>query len=274
MRTLRMTGGAIALAAVAALPATAWDDPPQAQAPAPPAARQPATTNVIGTHQINRYAAIQQLQEDLKAKPDNLADWLILGELALEVAEDLPDAQAEKYHTMSRQAFEKALALDPDNAGLKAAVQFAKDREANAEALAASRTQATTNYLAARRRELAQPGASPTVQVYTSPPVTTMRTLPAPRANLDPNVAPAGATVTTYPVYPQPVYQPYYTPQGQPYTYQQYSNSYYPPGSTIGTPNGSATTLRQYIQQFPRVMTNQFNRAVTPVAPTTTVPPR
>lgn len=267
MRILRMIGGALAVAAVAALQAKAQDNSPRANAPAPPAAGQTASANVIGTHQINRYAAIQQLQKDLKAKPDNLADWLILGELAQEVAEDLPDAQAEKYGAMSRQAFEKALALDPDNPGLRAAVQFAKDRETNAEALAASRNKATTSYLDARRRELAQPGASPSVQVYTSPPVVTSRTLPTPGANLDPNASPAAAKVTTYPAYPQPIYQPYYTPQGQPYTYRQYSNSYYPPGSTIGTPNASATTLRQYIQRFPRVMTNQFNRAVAPVAP-------
>ena len=44
-----------------------------------------------------------------------MADWIILGELAYEVALDLPADQATRYYRISRDAYEKAaLAIQPD----------------------------------------------------------------------------------------------------------------------------------------------------------------
>ena len=44
---------------------------------------------MIGSHQIDRFEAIRQLQQSLRANPNNTADWVILGELAHEVALDV-----------------------------------------------------------------------------------------------------------------------------------------------------------------------------------------
>ena len=106
---------------------------PAAMAPAPAqqaAAARHAAPPLISTHQINRYDAINQLQAALKANPNSLADWVILGELSHEAALDAPRDHAAKFYQMSRDAYERALTLDPNTAGLKAAVQFARDREA------------------------------------------------------------------------------------------------------------------------------------------------
>ena len=72
------------------------------------------------------------------------------------------------------------------------------------------------------------------------------------------NGAPQGQTIcdavqppATY--YPTPVYQPFYSPQGQPLTYQQYSNGYLPPNPSTAPP----MTLRQYSQQLPGMLMNQ-----------------
>ena len=66
-----------------------------------------ASSNTIGTHQIDRFAAINQLQADLKSDTNNLANWAILGELAHEVALDLPEGQDNAYYKLSRQSYEK-----------------------------------------------------------------------------------------------------------------------------------------------------------------------
>jgi len=124
---------------------------------------------VISTHQIDRYDAINQLQAAVRAKPNSLADWVILGELAHEVALDAPPDQATRYYQISRDAYEHALALDPNNAGLKAAVQFARDREAGADRFEQIRDQATRTYIEARRRDLAATGHVPTVRAFVPP---------------------------------------------------------------------------------------------------------
>ena len=67
---------------------------------------------------------------------------------------DLPADQAAKYYRISRDAYDKALELAPDNQGLKAAAQFARDREASAEKLESARSRAAATYLDARRRDL------------------------------------------------------------------------------------------------------------------------
>jgi len=129
---------------------------------------------VIGTHQIDRYEAISKLQQTLKENPKSLADWVILGELAHEVAHDLPSDQAAQYYRMSRDAYEKALALDPDNPGLKAAVQFAQDQEAESTRFEAARHQAAATYLDARRRDLAATNYAPSLRVYGTPGATSL----------------------------------------------------------------------------------------------------
>jgi tetratricopeptide (TPR) repeat protein len=175
----------------------------RAQAPAPARVQpQQAAGRVIGTHLIDRYEAIQQVRQALTKDPNNLNDWIILGELSQEVAADVPSNLAAGYHKLAREAYESALKLKPDDPNLKAAAQFAREQEQGSEHFAQTRRQAAGAYLAARRRELAQPGAGPTVRRY---------------------VGPTGTTPGSY------SYQPFATAGGQPYTYRQYSSSYYSP---------------------------------------------
>ncbi len=129
-------------------------------------AAEPSAPHVIGTQQINRFEAIRQLQQTVKQNSKSLADWVILGELAHEVAIDLPADQAEAYYKMSRNAYENALELAPDNPGVKAAVQFAKDEEQGLDRFEKSRTAATQMYLAARRRDLAATRFTPSLRVF------------------------------------------------------------------------------------------------------------
>jgi len=183
-------------------PVSQTQTPTQAQAP-----------TMISTHQIDRYEAIRQLQGELKSDPNNKADWIILGELAHEVAFELPRDQDVAYYRISREAYEHALQLDPNNPGLKAAVQFARDQEAGSARFDETRRRGVGSYLAARRRELAASGMSPTLRVYASPSA-----VPTQGGN-----APAP---------PAPTYQPYVPVQGRPYTYRQYSESTLPSVST------------------------------------------
>ena len=94
---------------------------------------------------------------------------------------DVPSDIADKYYVMSRNAFESALALDPDNPGLKAAVQFARDQQASASTFEQSRDAATDTFLTARRRDLAAMRNTPSVRVVsvtpTFPPGVIPRTL-------------------------------------------------------------------------------------------------
>jgi hypothetical protein len=226
---------------------------------------------VIGTEQIDRYDAIKALQNDLKANPQSLADWIILGELAHEVAIDASADQAPRYFTMSREAYEKALALAPTNAGLKAAVQFAKDQEAHSAEFEKIRDRATQAYLEARRRDLAATNYTPTIRVMT-PLTSTPVVEPATPAGLSSRVPtrPDDATPAITPppavvrdtanmgvrqIYSSaPTYQAYTLPQGTPYTFQQYSSSYYPAGTY---PAGTVPmTVQRYHQQYVNPLLN------------------
>ena len=183
--------------------------PVAAQTPQPPPT-QGSTARLIGTHQIDRYAAIEQVRKALEADPKNLADWILLGELAQEVGEDAPADRAEGYFRLARESYEDALKLDPNNEGLKAAAKFAADQERGAEKKQAARLHATTSYLSSRRRELTESGYSPTIRVYPS------------------STGAATATPGASP-YAFPRYQPYVGRGGNPYTYQQHDDSFFNP---------------------------------------------
>ena len=170
----------------------------------------------------------------MKSAPNVVGDWVILGELAHEVALDVPAGQDNAYYRISRDAYERAQALAPTNPGLKAAVQFARDQEAGARRFDAARKAAARTYLDSRRRAMARSGINPTVRVYAAAP-----TPPPPSRELPAATAPA-PVASTY-----AVNRPYYTPQGQPFTYQQYQQSYLPATATpAGGPvqNGASST--------------------------------
>ena len=250
MRTMNRPGWALVLSA-----ATTWTAAAPAQSPAP--SYSPPTT--IGSHQIDRFEAIRQLQADLRSDPNNLANWVILGELSHEVAADLPDGQDDAYYRISSEAYERASQLDPNNNALRAAVQFARDQEANAASFDAQRKRGVATYLQARRREIATNGANPTVLTYETP-------APATYAAQQPNAGQRTEVVTPaspqpgYPqaAYPQPTYRNYSNPQGQPLQYNQYSNGYLPPATP--DPATPPTTLRQFGQQLPGLLLNEATR--------------
>ena len=176
----------------------------------------PDTSNhSIGTHHIDRFEAIHLLQESLKSNPNDTAAWIVLGELAHEVAQDLSSQDDEPYYKLSEEAYQKALALQPKNAGLKAAVDFAREQKADAAHWDQTRKKAAISYIEVRKGELAASGFNPTVQTYSppTPPVAVAAT----------NSAPVSQPTQTY---QYPVYQPYYVEGAQPYTYQQYAGGY------------------------------------------------
>ena len=179
----------------------------------------PDTSNhSIGTHHIDRFEAIHLLQESLKSNPNDAAAWIVLGELAHEVAQDLSSQDDEPYYKLSQEAYEKALALQPKNAGLKAAVDFAREQKADAAHWDQVRKKAASSYIEVRKRELAASGFNPTVQTYSPPTPPT-----PPAAVAATNSAPVSQPTQTY---QYPVYQPYYVEGAQPYTYQQYAGGY------------------------------------------------
>jgi len=197
---------------------------------------QDTSNHSIGTHQIDRFEAIHWLQESLKSNPNDAAAWIVLGELAHEVAQDLSSQDDEPYYKLSQEAYEKALALQPKNAGLKAAVQFAREQQADAAHWDQARKKAASSYIEVRKGELAASGFNPTVQVY-SPPTPPTR----PAAVAATNSAPVSQPTQTY---QYPVYQPYYVEGAQPYTYQQYAGGYLytvPVSNTYGTVPGVTT---------------------------------
>lgn len=235
-------------------------------------APQPAQDSraVIGSHQIDRFEAIRLLQRSLKAKPDAVGDWVILGELAHEAALDVPTEQDDDYYRLSREAYEKALALDPENAGLKAAVQFARDQEQGAEEFNQARKRAARTYVEARRREMSLTNNAPTVRVYANPQ-------PQPAA-ADPNQPQVAAQPQPY---PYQTYQPFVPApsqrqgqvqdpnqvqvqgQGRPYTYQQYQSSQLPPNA-VNNPQAQPMTLRQLGQQLPGALLQDVTRGNRP----------
>jgi len=261
-----------------------------------------AAPPVIGTQQINRFEAIRQLQQAVKQNSKSLADWVILGELAHEVAIDLPADQAGPYYKMSRDAYENALELAPQNVGLQAAVQFAKDAEQGLDRFEKSRNAATQMYLAARRRDLAATQFTPSLRVY-GPPIASAGGMAGTGAGAGAgalgttgatdatggNTGPANANATTSAasnvppttttpagtgsagrrgvavtnettglssanmgvrqIYSYPTYQTYVPRQGAPMTYQQYSNSYYPPTYDANQAGQAVTLQHYYLQQ-------------------------
>ncbi len=236
--------------------ATLWAVTALGQGPGFAPAVPPGT---IGSHQIDRFEAIRQLQLDGRSDPNNVANWVILGELAHEVALDLPQDQDDAYYRLSRDAYERALALDPNNNGLRAAVQFARDQEANAPAFDAQRRQGVATYLDARRREMAQNGVNPTIQVYETSNV-------APRPIAQPGrdqFQPAQQAAPGFNA-PTQTYRQFYNPQTQQaYGYNQYSNGYVPPANNAPA-NGQAappTTLRQLGQQLPGLLLDEARGA-------------
>jgi len=166
---------------------------------------QNTSNHSIGTHQIDRFEAIHMLQESLKSNPNDVAAWIVLGELAHEVAQDLSSQDDEPYYKLSQEAYEKALALQPKNAGLKAAVDFARKQKAGAAQWDQARRDAVSSYIEVRKSELAASGFNPMVQAN-SPPT-------PPAAVPAANSAPASQPAVTYPVYqPYYVYTPVYVP--------------------------------------------------------------
>ena len=219
----------------------------------------PVASSTIGTHQIDRFAAINQLQADLKSDANNLANWAILAELAHEVALDLPEGQDNAYYQLSSQAYQNAARLDPNNEGLKAAVQFARDQVTNSATFDAQRRQAVGTYLDSRRREMATNGVNPSVVVYEASQSTITQ-----------------SNGTTTAGYPTRTYRPLYNAQAQqPYSYNQYQNAYSSPavapaGATATNPTAAPTTLREFGRQLPGVIINEGVRALgqpTPVTP-------
>ncbi len=122
---------------------------------------QNTSNHSIGTHQIDRFEAIHLLQESLKSNPNDAAAWIVLGELAHEVAQDLSSQDDEPYYKLSEEAYEKVLALQPKNAGLKAAVDFAREQKADAAHWDQARKKAASSYIGVRKRELAASGFQP-----------------------------------------------------------------------------------------------------------------
>lgn len=221
--------------------------------PAPRGSRRATPRDVISSHQIDRFEAIRQLRQALKANPNDEGDWIILGELAHEVALDLPSDQDDAYYRLSRDAYERALRLDPDNAGLRAAVRFARDQEDNAAQFDRDRQRGVRTYLGTRRRETAASGFNPTIQVYTTDTTS--------NASLDED--PAAASRQRSPSSranpPRPVYQPYSPSQGAPVTYEKYANSYAPPPDDAPA-SAQPTTLRGFAAELPGVLLNEAKR--------------
>jgi hypothetical protein len=236
---------------------------------------------VISSEQIDRFEAIRLLQQSLERNPSALADWVILGELAHEVAVEAPPDQAQKYYKMSRDAYLKALALAPKNAGLKAAVLFAKEQEEGFNRFEGSRRAAAKTYIEARRRDVAATNYMPMVRTFMAPPVSMRRTTgePAPAvtstatgtdvvvssATAAAATPPAGVIVANpnpavTPIYANPIYLPYNVTGGVPYTYQQYSSAYYPSGYYA-----NQTVPPVTLQRYTQVMSQGIRKPLRPV---------
>ena len=239
-----------------------------------------SSSNVISSHQIDRYAAIQQLRSALTQDPNNLADWILLGELSQEVATEVPADTAKGYYRLASESYANAVKLAPDNSSLQAAASFAAEQERDADSFDQNRRSLTTPYLEARRRELEGSNMTPTLRVYNSP---NSGTTTASNLAIDPNsgqVDPDGVVPGTPNTpsrelpYGSPYYRSYVDSQGRPYTYQDYANSYgygqgttnanpgQAPGQVAGQGQGQAQTqqpmtMRQYMQQFPQVLGNE-----------------
>ncbi len=76
-------------------------------------AGQKPAARVIGTNQIDRYEAIELVRRDVAQHPSSVADWVLLGELAQEVATDAPADRAPGYYRLARESFDNAAKLRP-----------------------------------------------------------------------------------------------------------------------------------------------------------------
>lgn len=231
--------------------------PLQAQVTPAPAAPIAERAAIVSSRQIDRYHAIEQLRAELKEDPNNLSNWILMGELAQEVANDVPAVQAKGYYKLARESYENALKLAPNNAGLKAAANFARQHELNADRLSQSREELTNSYLTARRQELERANYMPSVPTFGTE---------APSAT----PLPFGADVGEHPAVPSRTlpatatpysYQPYVSAEGQPYTYEQYSRMYAPPAEGYRT-----MTTRGYLGGGSGITPTQEAAEVKPAA--------
>lgn len=229
-------------------------------AAAPPADRTGPYPPVISSQQIDRFDAITKTKARLATDPKSLVDWIVLGELAQEVAMNLPEDQARTYVKLSREAYEKAAALAPDHPAIKAAAEFARDLEAHLAEFETARDQATNTYLDARRRDLALANYTPSIAVFNPPPAPSAP-VPAPAPAAPPAVG--GEVVTNPPLKNDattdnatygarlyygtlPTYRSFTGNDGaSPLTFQQYSSAYYPPGYYTN-PSAPPVTLQQF----------------------------
>jgi hypothetical protein len=204
-------------------------------------------------HRVDRFVAIHELQESLKHNPKDTAGWIVLGELAHEVAQDLSSTDDQPYYKISVEAFEKAAALQPNNTAIKAALEFARDELAGAAQWDLTRKQAAHAYVETREHELVAARFSPAVLSYPPPrasiaSVEERATSSAPRDLASaatsapsrqpaPPAAPAAATPapTTNPAYVY-AYVPYYVQVPQ-YTYT--APTYTTPYTTVAPFRGA-----------------------------------
>jgi hypothetical protein len=191
-----------------------------------------------GSHQVDRFEAIRILQESLKSNPKDAAGWIVLGELAHEVAQDLSSSDDRHYYELSVAAFEKAVALQPENTAIKAELEFARDQLAGADQWDKVRMKAARTYVEKREHELVAAKFSTAVLIYPPPraavasaalhatpapheaePPASTAASPASRVPASPATTPAAAAppATTTPTYLY-VYVPYYVQVPQ-YTY-------------------------------------------------------
>ena len=234
----------------------ARDEPDDA--PRQTQARRTPAPAVIGSRQIDRYEAIRQLKNSVKSDPSREGDCILLGELAHEVALDLPSDQDDPYYQLSREAYEKALRLDPDNAGLAAAVKLAREQDENSQQFDANRTQSVRTYLAARRREVEASGYRPTIQVAQADP--------GPAEDDDQPVPSRRRKAQSNRQAAAPSYQSYDEPGQPPVTYQQYAKTYAPATQpAAGQPQPS--TLRGLAQQLPEVLFNEVKGGAATASP-------
>jgi hypothetical protein len=193
------------------------------------------------SRQIDRFEAIRLLQASLKSNPKDTAGWVVLAELAHEVARDLSSQDDEPYYRLSAEAYEKAVALQPENTTLRAAAEFAQDQVAGVRERDQHRREAARAYVESREHELVSARFGAAVLTYPPEralaPVSSTRALTVSRESV-PTAAPlpppaprpaAPAPTATAPVPPQPsaaAYQPYYVVNGQPYVYTSYVVQY------------------------------------------------
>jgi hypothetical protein len=213
----------------------------------PRALAEDNTARPENSRQIDRFEAIRLLQSSLKSNPKDTAGWVVLAELAHEVASDLSSQDDEPYYRLSAEAYEKAVALQPNNTTLRAAADFAQDELAGVRQRDQRRREAARAYVESREHELVAARFSPAVLTYPheralAPPTTpramtvsretvpAAAPLPVPEPSTPAPTAPATVAAAAPAVAYQPlataVYQRYYAVTVQPYAYSPYAGTY------------------------------------------------